>query len=61
VRTDSATETGVSERTNGHDDAATQATTDPLRERLAELDVATMTPIEAMTELAELQDELDGE
>jgi len=53
--------------TNGHaagangDGSTTEAaavTSDQLRERLRELDVATMTPIEAMNALAELQDEL---
>ncbi|PSP95040.1 DNA mismatch repair protein MutS [Halobacteriales archaeon QS_4_62_28] len=59
-------------RTNGHDpsdavsadgpdDAATVARTDPLRAKLRDLDVATMTPIEAMNALADLQDDLDPE
>jgi len=59
-------------RTNGHDpsdavsadgpdDAATVARTDPLRAELRDLDVATMTPIEAMNALADLQDDLDPE
>jgi len=54
------------DRTNGHHPGATAdestagttaaVTSDRLRQRLRELDVATMTPIEAMNALADLQD-----
>jgi len=63
----SPTDDPPAERTNGHAEqstaggsgAATAVTDDPLRERLERLDVATMTPIEAMNALAELQDALE--
>ncbi|MFB6223343.1 MAG: DNA mismatch repair protein MutS [Haloarcula sp.] len=45
-------------QTNGIS-ATTDGLSDEVRERLASLDVATMTPIEAMNALAELQDRLD--
>ena len=56
------------ERTNGHDDATVQIDSDSagdlpasVRETLADLDVATMTPLEALNTLAELERALDDQ